>query len=101
MNELPRFWRFIRSRSGRGFLLHLSLCAALSVAVGYGFFPFSLNLFKEHKSSEKNIALQLVEALFTKYSAVRAHFGPGAPVSSSFPVPSIHGFHKQHHDNFK
>src|SRR5258706_2276602 len=73
-------WRFMRSRSGRGFLLHLSICAALSVAVGYGFYHFSLNWFKEHKSSEKIIALQLVDAFVTNYSAVRAQFRTGAPV---------------------
>ena len=58
MSELPPVWRFMRSRSGRGFLLHVSLCAVLAVAVGYGFYYFSLNWFKEHKSSEKIIALQ-------------------------------------------
>jgi Kef-type K+ transport system membrane component KefB len=68
MIELSPVWRFMQSRSGRGFLLHLSLCAALSVAVGYGFYHFSLNWFKEHKSSEKVIALQLVDAFVTNYS---------------------------------
>ena len=29
MGELPPVWRFMRSRSGRGFLLHLGVCAAL------------------------------------------------------------------------
>ena len=58
MKELPRFWRFMRSRSGRGFLLHLTVCAALAIAVGCGFYYFSLNWFKEHKSNEKIIALQ-------------------------------------------
>ena len=61
----------MQSRSGRGFLLHLSLCAAVSMAVGYGFYHFSLNRFKEHKSSEKIIALQLVDAFVTNYSAIR------------------------------
>jgi len=99
MIELSPVWRFMRSRSGRGFLLHLSLCAALSVAVGYGFYHFSLNWFKEHKSSEKIIALQLVDAFVTNYSAVRAQFGPGAPVPASFRAHAIEAFNKQNGDN--
>jgi hypothetical protein len=84
MNELPPVWRFMRSRSGRGFVLHLSLCAALSVAVGWGFYYFSVDWFKEHKSREKIIALQLVDAFVTNYSAIRSQFGPGAPVPATF-----------------
>jgi diguanylate cyclase (GGDEF)-like protein/PAS domain S-box-containing protein len=99
MNEIPRFWRFIRSRSGRGFLLHLSLCAALSVAVGYGFYYFSLNWFKQHKSSEKIIALQLVDAFVTNYSAIRSQFGQSAPVPASFRAHAIEAFNKQNGDN--
>ena len=72
MKELPRFWRFMGSRSGRGFLVHLGVCAALSVAVGCGFYYFSLNWFQEHKSSEKITALQLVDAFVTNYSALRS-----------------------------
>jgi diguanylate cyclase (GGDEF)-like protein/PAS domain S-box-containing protein len=99
MNELPPVWRFMRSRSGRGFLLHLSLCAALSVAVGYGFYHFSLNWFKEHKSNEKIIALQLVDAFVTNYSAIQSQFGPGAPVPASFRAHAIEAFNKQNGDN--
>src|SRR6202790_5697790 len=99
MSELPPVWRFMRSRSGRGFLLHLSLCAALSVAVGYGFYHFSLNWFKEHKSNEKNIALQLVDAFVTNYSAIQSQFGPGAPVPASFRAHAIEAFNKQNGDN--
>jgi diguanylate cyclase (GGDEF)-like protein/PAS domain S-box-containing protein len=32
MDKVPTVWRFVRSRSGRGFLLHLSICAVLSYA---------------------------------------------------------------------
>jgi diguanylate cyclase (GGDEF)-like protein/PAS domain S-box-containing protein len=99
MSEVSPVWRFMRSRSGRGFLLHLSICAALSVAVGYGFYHFSVNWFKEHKSSEKIIALQLVDAFVTNYSAVRAQFGPGAPVPASFRAHAIEAFNKQNGDN--
>jgi diguanylate cyclase (GGDEF)-like protein/PAS domain S-box-containing protein len=99
MSELPPVWRFMRSRSGRGFLLHLSLCAALSVTVGCGFYYFSLNWFKEHKSSEKIIALQLVDAFVSNYSAVRSQFGPGAPVPASFRAHAIEAFNKKNGDN--
>jgi diguanylate cyclase (GGDEF)-like protein/PAS domain S-box-containing protein len=99
MSELPPVWRFMRSRSGRGFLLHLSLCAMLSVAVGFGFYYFSLNWFKEHKSSEKIIALQLVDAFVTNYSAVRSQFGSGAPVPASFRAHAIEAFNKQNGNN--
>src|SRR5260370_23538990 len=99
MIEIATVWRFMQSRSGRGFLLHLSLCAALSVAVGYGFYHFSLNWFKEHKSSEKIIALQLVDAFVTNYSAIRAQFGSGAPVPASFRAHTIEAFNKQNGDN--
>src|SRR5580692_1720830 len=99
MSELPPVWRFMRSRSGRGFLLHLSLCALLSVAVGFGFYYFSLNWFKEHKSNEKIIALQLVDAFVTNYSAIRSQFGEGAPVPASFRAHAIEAFNKQNGDN--
>lgn len=99
MSELPPVRRFIQSRSGRGFLLHLGLCAVLSVAVGYGFYYFSLNWFKEHKSGEKIIALQLVDAFVTNYSAMRSQFGPGAPVPASFRAHAIEAFNKQNGDN--
>jgi diguanylate cyclase (GGDEF)-like protein/PAS domain S-box-containing protein len=99
MSELPPVWRFMRSRSGRGFLLHLSLCAALSVAVGYGFYYFSLDWFKEHKSREKIIALELVDAFVSNYSAVRSQFGQGSPVPASFRAHAIEAFNKQNGDN--
>src|SRR6202158_2667525 len=99
MNELSPVWRFMQSRSGRRFLLHLSLCAALSGTVGYWFYHFSLNWYKEHKSSEKIIALQLVDAFVTNYSAIRAQFGTNAPVPASFRAHAIEAFNKQNGDN--
>ena len=99
MSELPPAWRFIRSRSGRGFLLHLSICAALSVTVGYGFYYFSLNWFKEHKGGEKIIAFRLVDAFVANYSAIRSQFGKDAPVPASFRAHAIEAFNKQNGDN--
>src|ERR1700677_1352874 len=99
MSEFPPVWRFLRSRSGRGFLLHLSVCAALSVAVGYGFYYFSLNWFEHQKSGEKIIALQLVDAFVANYSAIRSQFGQDAPVPASFRAHAIEDFNKQNGDN--
>src|SRR5258708_36530592 len=99
MSEVSPVWRFMRSRSGRGFLLHLSLCAALSVAVGYCFYHFSLNWVKEHKSSEKIIALQLVDAFVTNYSPIRVQFGSCAPVPPSFRAHAIEAFNNQNRDH--
>jgi diguanylate cyclase (GGDEF)-like protein/PAS domain S-box-containing protein len=89
----------MRSRSGRGFLLHLGVCAILSAAVGYGFHYFSLNWFVEHKSNEKIIALRLVDAFVTNYSAVRSQFGQDAPVPASFRAHAIEAFNKRAGDN--
>src|SRR5258708_8447115 len=99
MSELPPAWRFIRSRSGRGFLRHLSICAALSVTVGYGFYYFSLNWFKEHKGGEKIIAFRLADAFVANYSAIRSQFGKDAPVPASFRAHAIEAFNKQNGDN--
>jgi diguanylate cyclase (GGDEF)-like protein/PAS domain S-box-containing protein len=99
MSELPPVRRFMGSRSGRGFLLHLGLCAVLSVTVGYGFYYFSLNWFKEHKSREKIIALQLVDAFVANYSAIRSQFGTGAPVPATFRAHAIEAFNKKNGDN--
>src|ERR1700739_1673717 len=91
--------RFTRSRSGRGFLLHLGVCAILSCAVASGFHYFSLNWFMEHKSDEKITALRLVDAFVTNYSAVRSQFGQGAPVPASFRAHAIEAFNKRASDN--
>src|ERR1700732_2526723 len=99
MSELPPVWRFMGSRSGRGFLLHLCICAALSVTVGFGFYYFSLDWFKEHKGSEKVIALRLVDAFVANYSAIRSQFGKDAPVPASFRAHAIEAFNKKNGDN--
>jgi diguanylate cyclase (GGDEF)-like protein/PAS domain S-box-containing protein len=99
MNELSQFWRFIRSRSGRGFLVHLGVCAALSIGVGCGFYSLSLNWFEQHKSSEKITALQLVDAFVTNYSALRSQLGQDAPVPASFRAHAIEAFNNQNANN--
>jgi diguanylate cyclase (GGDEF)-like protein/PAS domain S-box-containing protein len=99
VSKFPAIERFTRSRSGRGFALHLGICAVLSVGVSCGFYYFSLDWFKEHKSREKIIALQLVDAFVTNYSASRSQFGSGAPVPASFRAHAIETFNKLNSDN--
>src|SRR5260370_17774767 len=99
MSELSSVKRFMRSRSGRGFILHLGVCAILSAAVAYGFHYCSLNWFVEHKSDEKIIALRLVDAFVTNYSAIRSQFGQNAPVPASFRAHAIEAFNKRASDN--
>jgi diguanylate cyclase (GGDEF)-like protein/PAS domain S-box-containing protein len=99
MNEVSWFWRFVRSRSGRGFLVHLSVCAALSAGIGCGFYYFSLNWFKQHKSNEKITALQLVDTFVTNYSAIRSQLGQAAPVPASFRAHAIEAFNRQNGNN--
>src|SRR6266481_9932970 len=99
MSKLSSVKRFMRSRSGRGFILHLGVCAMLSAAVGYGFHYFSLNWFVEHKSGEKIIALRLVDAFVTNYSAIRSQFGQNAPVPATFRAHAIETFNKRAPDN--
>src|SRR5712664_2984669 len=99
MRKLSSVKRFMRSRSGRGFILHLGVCAILSAAVAYGFHYFSLNWFVEHKSGEKIIALRLVDAFVTNYSAIRSQFGQNAPVPASFRAHAIEAFNKRAPDN--
>jgi diguanylate cyclase (GGDEF)-like protein/PAS domain S-box-containing protein len=92
MDMLAIARKFLRSRSGRAFLLHLGLCAALSAAVGLGFYYSSLNWFVAHKSEEKITALRLVDAFVTNYSSLRTQFGASAPVPSTFRAHSIEAF---------
>ncbi|MGO4869908.1 MAG: diguanylate cyclase domain-containing protein [Roseiarcus sp.] len=86
--------RFLASKSGLGLLLHLAFCAALSAAIGCGFYYSSLSWFKEHKSEEKVTALQLVDAFVTNYSNVRSKLGADAPVPAEFRARSIEMFDK-------
>ncbi|MGZ5866288.1 MAG: EAL domain-containing protein [Xanthobacteraceae bacterium] len=86
---------FFASKSGRGFAIHLALCAIVSAAVGFGFYFVSLNWFKEHKSEEKTVALRLVDAFVTNYSALRSKFSADAPVPATFRAHSIEDFNKR------
>ncbi|MGZ4989106.1 MAG: PAS domain S-box protein, partial [Limisphaerales bacterium] len=76
-------------------MLHLAACAVLSAGVGFGFYFASLNWFIAHKSEEKVVALRLVDAFVTNYSAVRSQFGQDAPVPATFRAHSIEEFNKR------
>jgi diguanylate cyclase (GGDEF)-like protein/PAS domain S-box-containing protein len=89
------FRRFLRSKSGRGFAIYLAMCAAVSAGVGWGFHASSLAWFKKHKSDEKIIALRLVDAFVTDYSALRNKLGSDAPVPATFRAHAIDAFNKQ------
>jgi signal transduction histidine kinase len=95
MGILHNCSQFLRSKSCRGFFLYLGFSAALSGAVGYGLYYSNLAWFKEHKTDEKVIALRLVDAFVTRYSAIRAQFGTHAPVPASFRASAIEIFSKQ------
>src|SRR3979411_2395765 len=99
MIKLLSVKRFMRSRSGRGFLLHLGVCAMLSAAVGYGFHYFSLNWVLARKRDEKITARVWVDPCVPNYSAVRSQFGQNAPVPASFRAHAIEAFNKRASDN--
>jgi diguanylate cyclase (GGDEF)-like protein/PAS domain S-box-containing protein len=99
MIEPSQFRRFTWSRSGRGFFVHLGICAALSLGVACGFYYLSLNWFIQHKSGEKIAALQLVDAFVTNYSAIRSQLGQAAPVPASFRAHAIEAFNRQNGDS--
>lgn len=87
--------RFIRSKSGRIFLLYLALSAAISAAVASYFYNASLNSFVAQKVDEKATALRLVDGFVTTYSRFRSQFGQDAPVPATFRAHSIDSFNKQ------
>lgn len=84
--------QFIRSKSGRAFLLYLGLAIVVSGGIGYGFYQSSLEKFLAHKAEEKTTALRLVDAFVTTYSGIRSQFGPNAPVPATFRAHSIEKF---------
>ncbi|HUL05406.1 MAG TPA: ATP-binding protein [Candidatus Acidoferrum sp.] len=81
--------------SVKGYAAFFVLCAALSAAVGYGFYSSNLSWFKINKGEEKTSALQLVNAFVTTYSDVRGHFLVGdAPVPATFRARAIDKFNQ-------
>jgi PAS domain S-box-containing protein len=85
--------RFLRSKSGSGFLKYLGFSAVLAVAVAYGVYDLGLRWFQQTKSEEQLTALQLVDAFVADYSDNRGKFMSGeAPVPATFRAHAIERF---------
>ena len=84
---------FLRSRAGRGFLVYIVFCAALSAAIGYGVYQSNLRWFEASKSEEKRTALELADSFFVTYSELRGRLpGDEVPVPASFRAHAIERF---------
>jgi methyl-accepting chemotaxis protein len=86
---------FVRSKTGRAFLIYLLFCSAISIGVARYFFSTSLQSHLAQKADENITALRLVDAFVTEYSHLRGQFGPDSPVPATFRASSIDGFNKQ------
>jgi len=89
------FLEFVRSRTGRAFLIFLLFCGAISISVARYFYSTNLQSHLAQKADETITALRLVDAFVTEYSHLRGQFGPNSPVPSTFRASSIEGFNKQ------
>jgi methyl-accepting chemotaxis protein len=86
---------FVRSNTGRAFLIYLLFCSAISIGVARYFYGTSLQSHLAQKVDENVTALRLVEAFVTTYSHVRGQVGADAPVPSTFRASAIEGFNRQ------
>ncbi|HYM33618.1 MAG TPA: ATP-binding protein [Candidatus Cybelea sp.] len=86
---------FLRSKSGRIFLILAMLLALLSAGVGYGFYVSNLSWFLRNKGEEKVTAMELVDAFVSEYANARATFLNGdAPVPATYRAHAIDRFNK-------
>jgi|ERR1051326_3923763 methyl-accepting chemotaxis protein len=86
---------FVRSKTGRAFLVYLLICAVISIGVARYFYSTSLQSHLTQKADENITALRLVDAFVTQYSHLRGQFAPDSPVPATFRASSIEGFNKQ------
>jgi|GEM_PF-4742448 len=86
---------FVRSKTGRAFVVYLLICAVISVGVARYFYTTNLQSHLTQKADETITALRLVDAFVTQYSHLRGQFGPDSPVPATFRAGSIEGFNKQ------
>jgi methyl-accepting chemotaxis protein len=86
---------FVRSRTGRAFLVYLLLCAAISIGVARYFYSTNLQSHLAQKADENITALRLVDAFVTTYSHVRGKIGAESPVPSTFRAAAIEDFNRQ------
>jgi len=89
------FLEFVRSRTGRAFLIYLLFCSAISIGVARYFYSTNLQSHLAQKADETITALRLVDAFVTTYSHVRGQVGVNSPVPSTFRATAIEGFNKQ------
>ena len=78
---------FVRSKTGRAFLVYLLLCGAISVGVARYFYSTNLQSHLAQKADENITALRLVDAFVTTYSHLRGQFGADSPVPATFLRP--------------
>ena len=91
---------FLKSKSGRNFVLFAALCAAMALAIGVGSYMINLYWFQLDKGAEKVTALQLVDSFVAEYSKVRSALkADGAPVPATFRAHAIEQFNKMRHQD--
>lgn len=91
---------FLKSKSGRNFVLFAMLCAAMALGIGVGSYGINLYWFQLDKGAEKVTALQLVDSFVAEYSKVRGALNAdGAPVPATFRAHAIEQFNKMRHQD--
>jgi len=91
-NPVPQA-SFLRSKSGKAWLLLLGLIVLTSVAAGGALYRSNVKWFETNKAEETATALRLVEAMVANYTDVRsALLGDDAPVPAAFRAHAIDRF---------
>jgi len=84
---------FLRSKSGRAWILLLGLALLSSAAAGGALYRSNIHWFETNKLEETATALRLVEAMVANYTDVRADLlGEKAPVPAAFRAHAIERF---------
>ncbi len=84
---------FLRSKTGRAWLLMLVLALLSSIAGGGALYRSNVHWFETNKAEETATALRLVEAMVANYTDIRSvMLGEEAPVPATFRAHSIERF---------
>jgi signal transduction histidine kinase len=84
---------FLRSKSGRAWLLLLGLVILCSIAAGGALYRSNVSWFETNKAEETATALRLVEAMVANYTDIRSDLlGEDAPVPAAFRAHAIDRF---------
>ena len=84
---------FLRSKSGRAWLLLLGLILLSSGAAAAALYRSNVQWFETNKSEETATALRLVEAMVANYTDIRSDLlGEAAPVPAAFRAHAIDRF---------